>query len=84
MSALEQEILEKIRLLDKDAKQRIRQQLEQEEADDSTFTFTTVEPVSPEEWLAWSRDFRARLHAKYGDREVPSSTDLVNEVREES
>lgn len=80
MSALEQEIIEKFRLLDKAARRRVLMQIAQES---DSQPFSTVEPMSAEEWLRWSREFRAKLRAKYGVREMVSSADLLNEAREE-
>lgn len=82
MSALEQEIVEKFRLLDKAAQQRVLSQIEQD-ANAQSSPFTSVEPISAEAWLQWSREFRSKLRAKYGAREVVSSADLLNEAREE-
>lgn len=81
MSALEQEIIEKFRLLDKASKQRVLLQIERE----AMLTATTSEvllPISPEEWLAWAQDFGSHIHEKYGSFSV-SSVDLLNEAREE-
>ena len=83
MSALEQEIIEKFRLLDKDAKQRVRQQIEQETSAEDSLNFSVMEPMSPEDGLRWARAFRAELRTKYGERDVISSADILNEVREE-
>jgi hypothetical protein len=47
MSALEKEIIEKFRLLDKAARRRVLSQIAHE-ADVEPFTFTTVEPMSAE------------------------------------
>ncbi|HVU14041.1 MAG TPA: hypothetical protein VHD90_22335 [Phototrophicaceae bacterium] len=78
MSALEQEIYQKFRLLDKDARLRVIARLELEaEVDD-----TTPEPMSPQEGLAWLINFGEYIQNKYGNLS-PSSVDLLNEAREE-
>ena len=58
-------------------------QIEHEEGEENTLKFSVMEPMSPEEGLRWAREFRARLRAKYGERDVISSADILNEVREE-
>jgi hypothetical protein len=82
VSALEKEILEKFRLLDKPARQRVRDQMEQE-ADSSALVFSTFESLSPESALDAARELRARLHAKYGERDVISASELLSEIRDE-
>jgi hypothetical protein len=74
MSALEQEIIEKFRLLDREAQQRVRLQIEQEESAESS--------MSPKGWLVWAQNFGNFIHDKYGSLQ-PNSVDLLNEAREE-
>ena len=76
MSALEQEVMEKIKLLDKDARQRVRHQLEQDVIEE------TLEPMSTEEWLEWAVAFGKYVEEKYGPNRI-SSVDLLEEAREE-
>jgi hypothetical protein len=78
MSALEQEIFDRFKLLDKDARQRVILQLQQEAQEDSDI----LNPMSPQEGLDWLRSFGAYIHKKYGDLGV-SSVDLLDEAREE-
>ncbi len=78
MSALEQEIYQKFKQLDKAAQQRVIAQLEQEAHSDTE----TLEPMSLKEWIAWAHDFGEYIHNKYGS--LPdNSVDLLNEAREE-
>lgn len=79
MSALEQEIYDRFKLLDKDARQRVILQLQHEAQENNN---DSLKPFSPEEGLAWLRDFGAYIHKKYGDFGV-SSVDLLEEAREE-
>lgn len=76
MSTLEQEIIDKFRLLDKEAQERVRQQIEQDVPDE------TLEPMSTEEWLEWAIAFGKRMEKKYGPNRI-SSVDLLHEAREE-
>jgi hypothetical protein len=78
MSALEQEIFEQFKQLDKETKLRLAARLTQVAQEDAD----TLTPMSPEEGLAWLRDFGAYIHKKYGDLKV-SSVDLLDEIREE-
>lgn len=73
MSALEQEIIEKYRLLDKEAQQRVRQQMAQD---------ASVEPSTISEWLEAATKLGDELTAKYGKLDV-SIADLIRESREE-
>lgn len=81
MSALEQEIIEKFRRLDKAAQQRVRRQIEQEGETQPTGA-GAPETLSLHEWLVWAQGFGAYVHEKYGERGF-TSVDLLNEAREE-
>jgi hypothetical protein len=78
MSALEQEIFDRFKLLDKDAQLRLAARLTQEAQEDADI----LNPMSPQEGLDWLRSFGAYIHKKYGDLGV-SSVDLLDEAREE-
>lgn len=80
MSALEDEIIQKFQLLDKGAKERVLLQLEQVARDEP---IEASEQSSTLELLEWGRKFRAEIQAKYGEREIPSIVDLLEEAREE-
>lgn len=73
MSALEQEILEKLMLLDEPARRRIAQ-----------VVASTLPDESPQsrDWLEAKRTIRAEMRAKYGVLQF-SVADLLNEAREE-
>ena len=75
MSALEQEIIDKFHLLDKDAQQHILNLL--------TTEATALKPMTWDEWLAWARDFREKTAAEHGEDFVFNSVDALNEAREE-
>jgi hypothetical protein len=70
MSALEQEILEKLMQLDEPARRRVIQLAEQ----------SLVPEAS--NWLAETRALRAEMRAKYGKLDI-SIADLLDEAREE-
>ncbi len=79
MSALENDIIQKFRLLDKEARDRVLLQIAQE---------TQAESISPSEttaqdFLMWARGFRARTESPYEDRPLIDAADLINEMREE-
>ncbi len=76
LSALEQEIIEKFRLLDEPSKYRGLLQIKQETED------TSIMPMSVEGWLEWAQNFGSYFQTKYGSLPV-SSADLLNEAREE-
>jgi hypothetical protein len=78
MSTLEMEILERFRLLDKDARRRLLTFMEDDSEDADM-----QEPMSPEEWQAWASSVRAELQQHYGDRMMVSSVELLDEAREE-
>jgi len=78
MSTLEMEILERFRLLDKDARRRLLTFMEDDSEDADM-----QEPMSPEEWQVWASSVRAELQQHYGDRMMVSSVELLDEAREE-
>lgn len=73
MFALEQEILEKLMLLDEPARRRIAQAAASTLPDESALS---------SDWLEAKRAIRAEMRAKYGVLQF-SVADLLNEVREE-
>jgi hypothetical protein len=77
MSALEQEIFDRFKLLDKDAKLRLAARLTQEAQEDVNAT----PKMSLKEWLDWASAFGDYIHEKYGT--LPNSVDVLNEIREE-
>lgn len=74
MRAIEQEIVEKFRLLDREARQCVLLQIEQETVD--------TPATSLDAWLAWTQDFGSYIHKRYGSLQ-PSSLELLDEAREE-
>lgn len=81
MSALEQEIIEKYRLLDKEAQQRVRHQMDEEvtiKPDDTE----EREPQTILEWLEAATKLGDEMTAKYGKLDI-SIADLIRESREE-
>jgi hypothetical protein len=77
MSALEDEIIAKFRLLDHAARERVLKQIEAELSE------TKPALLSPSEWLKWARQFRAELQAELGADTTVNTLDMLNEVREE-
>ena len=76
MSSVEREIIEKFRQLDKDAQQRVRAQIDRaaEETDQTAFDYDA--------WFAEIEAAQITLRPDaYGH--IPSTSELVNEVREE-
>lgn len=73
MSALEQEIFEKLMQLDEPARRRIVQ---------AAASTLPAESAQSSDWLEAQRTIRAEMRAKYGVLQF-SVADLVNEVREE-
>ena len=78
-SALEREVIEKFKMLDADAKQRVREMIEQE-----TVVETDSQPVSFnfDTWWKVVEANRIPATADVSGRMLNAS-DLVNEVREE-
>jgi hypothetical protein len=74
MSAIEQEILDRFRQLDDEAKARVIAALTEE---------SSVAPMSAEAWLVWARGFRSEMQAKYGKDKLFGSVDLLHEARED-
>lgn len=77
MSALENEIVAKFRLLDHAARERVLKQIEAEllEAEPAT--------LNQSDWLRWARQFRAELQSELGTDTAVNTIDLLNEAREE-
>jgi hypothetical protein len=74
MSALEQQIFDKIHQLDETQQQRLWEFLQ------------TLEPA-PFSWHDWFREvenFQAELRAAYGDQHYFGAQDLLDELREEA
>jgi len=71
MSALEDEIIRRIRQLD---------EAQQRELLDKLVVF---EEPEPDDWLERVRTLREELRAKYGVQPFGSVVDMVNEAREE-
>jgi hypothetical protein len=78
MSALEQGVYDKFRLLDREAQQRVIAHLELEAKSETS----APEPMTMEAWLKWAHDFGEYIHNKYGPLPY-DSVDLLNEAREE-
>lgn len=77
MSALEDEIIQKFRLLDASARSRVLLQLQETDPPQPDEVTKTLE------LLKWGEQFRAEMAAKYGHQDMPSIVDLLNEAREE-
>jgi len=77
MSALEQEILERLQQLDQDAQRRIIQLVE------ATWTEQANQPPPWDAWLHTAQALRAKIQVKYGHHTGIDVTALVREVREE-
>ena len=75
MSTLEWEIIEKFRQLDKDARQRVRRQIEQESDLAQAFDFKN--------WLESVQSLQKALRDKYGETHRVDVVRLLREVREE-
>jgi hypothetical protein len=75
MSALEEEIIAKIRLLDKDAQRRVIA-LVQGELD-------APEPFDHEAWWRQARALRESIQAHLGEGETIDTLALLDEVRED-
>jgi hypothetical protein len=74
MTTLEQEIIEKFRLLDNEAKERVRAQVNAE-------TDPAIHIPNLHEWLNWAESFGNYIHEKYGD--IFDSVDTLSQIREE-
>ncbi len=75
MSALEREIIEKFRQLDKEARQRVRRQIEQEADLTQAFDFKN--------WLESVQALQKAMRDKYGEAHRVDVVRLLREVREE-
>lgn len=73
MSALEEELIEKIRKLDDAGKLRVLEFVNQVEPKEFDF----------EAWMHEARAFRQQLREKYGEDFVVDSISLLHEAREE-
>ncbi|MBI5669967.1 MAG: hypothetical protein HZC41_18390 [Chloroflexi bacterium] len=73
MSALEQELIDRIRKLDEDRKRQVLLYIQEIDAPRLTLG----------EWLQDIETLSQTLQAKYGAHHFPSAADLINEVREE-
>lgn len=73
MSALEEELIEKIRKLDDAGKLRVLEFVNQVEPKEFDF----------DAWMEEVEEFQAQLRAKYGDDFAIDSVSLLHEAREE-
>jgi hypothetical protein len=73
MSALEQELIDRIRKLDEDRKRQVLLYIDEIDAPRLTLG----------EWLQDIERLSQELEKKYGANHFPSAADLINEVREE-
>lgn len=84
MSALEQEILDKIQLLDRPAKQRVAEALNRELGQQSEAQPNQGhEPFDMKAWLAKLDTLRAEADVDPNNNQVISVLDLLNELRNE-
>jgi putative hemolysin len=77
MSALEDEIVSKFRLLDHAAQERVLRQMEAE------FLEAEPEHLGLSDWLIWARQFRAKHLSESGANRAFNAVDTLAEVREE-
>jgi hypothetical protein len=77
MSALEDEIVSKFRLLDHAAQERVLKQIAAE------FLEAEPERLSLSDWLVWARQFRAEHLSESGVKTAFNAVDTLEEVREE-
>jgi hypothetical protein len=85
MSALEQEILEKIHLLDRPAKQRVAEVLnrELEQRNEVLHPAEEGKPFDMKAWLAKLADLRAEVDADPNNNHTINAIDLLDELRNE-
>jgi hypothetical protein len=81
MKTLEHEVIEKFRLLDKDAKKRVREIIEREidteqQPDEQAFDFDA--------WLAEVEALQTDIRARLGDTATVGALSLLDELREEA
>lgn len=74
MSALEQELIDRIRKLDENRKRQVLTYIEG----------IDIPQLTLGEWLQDIESLSKELEAKYGSRHFPSAADMVTEVREET
>lgn len=74
MSALEQELFDRIRKMDEARQKQLLQFIEN----------TEPKPFDSDEWMRGVNAFRAKLAAKYGEDYVVGALDLSDELREEA
>ncbi len=75
MNILEQEIIEKFRQLDQEARQRVRALIVEQEADAAVFDFDT--------WATEVETIRQQIRARHGDQfpEI-SIVDILRDIRD--
>ena len=75
MNILEQEIIEKFRQLDREARQRVRALIVEQEADAAVFDFDT--------WAAEVETIRQQIRASHGDQFPKISVvDVLRDIRD--
>jgi len=75
MNTLEQEIIEKFRQLDQEARQRVRALIVEQEADAAVFDFDT--------WAAEVETIRQQIRASHGDQFPKISVvDILRDIRD--
>ena len=75
MNTLEQEIIEKFRQLDQEARQRVRALIVEQEADATVFDFDT--------WAAEVETIRQQIRASHGDQFPKISVvDILRDIRD--
>ncbi len=91
MSALEQEIIERLKHLSETAKLHILEVVKQTEQQDdggyyddgNEMIITETGELSGEEWLAGAKALREKLAEKYKGVDFPSAVEMIRELREE-
>ena len=75
MNTLEQEIIEKFRQLDQEARQRVRALIVEQDADAAVFDFDT--------WAAEVESIRQQIRASHGDQFPKTSVvDILRDIRD--
>lgn len=87
MSALEQEIIERLKHLSEGAKLEVLHAVKRAErhdnGEDDELIIIQDGEIDGEEWLTQAKVLRESLLLKYGHGDFPSATELLREIRDE-